>query len=69
MKNLFQHLTNYSINRNNDAFEFNENAEDDDVGHKRSFTGVLKQLKEEGVNINLLMNRISDMIIKTIVMA
>lgn len=34
MKNLFQHLTNYAINKNNDAFQFNDDAENDDVGHK-----------------------------------
>jgi len=68
MKNLFQHLTNYAINKNNDNFQFNDDEDNDDVGHKRSFTGVLKQLKSEGVDIDLLMNRVVDMIIKTIIM-
>lgn len=61
------HLTNYAINKNNEDFIFNEEASFDDVGHKRSLSAVLKQLEEEGNDPNLIMNRISDLIIKTIV--
>ena len=39
----------------------------DDIGHKRSLTAVLKLLEEEGHDVDLLMNRICDLIIKTIV--
>lgn len=38
------HLTNYAINKNSDKFEYNEDAEDDDVGHKRSLTSILEYL-------------------------
>jgi hypothetical protein len=67
MNNLFMHLTNYAINKNSDDFIFNEEESFDDVGHKRSLSAVLKQLEEEGNDPNLIMNRISDLIIKTIV--
>ena len=40
--NMFVHLTNYSINKFNDAFECAD--ESDDTGHKRSFTSVIKLL-------------------------
>ena len=30
------HLTNYAINKNNENFKFNESAEDDFTGSKRS---------------------------------
>ena len=36
------HLTNYAINKDNPNFEFNTDEEEMDVGHKRSFTSVLK---------------------------
>jgi tubulin polyglutamylase TTLL6/13 len=39
---LTMHLTNYAINKKNPKFVFNEHEEDDDVGHKRSFTSILK---------------------------
>lgn len=34
LDNLFMHLTNYAINKNSENFVFNEDAEDDDTGHK-----------------------------------
>ena len=67
MNNMFMHLTNYAINKNSDDFIFNEEESVDDVGHKRSLSAVLKQLEEEGNDPNLIMNRISDIIIKTII--
>jgi tubulin polyglutamylase TTLL6/13 len=67
MNNLFMHLTNYAINKNSDDFLFNEEESVDDVGHKRSLSAVLKQLEDEGNDPNQIMNRISDLIIKTII--
>lgn len=67
MKDLFMHLTNYAINKNSDDFIFNEEESCDDVGHKRSLSAVLKQLEDEGNDPNQIMNKISDLIIKTIV--
>ena len=40
LENLTMHLTNYAINKFADNFEFNEDAEKDDVGHKRSLEAV-----------------------------
>ncbi len=45
LDNLFMHLTNYAINKNSDAFVKGED-EDDDSGHKRSFTSILQYLEE-----------------------
>ena len=44
--NLFMHLTNYAINKNSENFEANEDSAEDDVGHKRSVTAVLKYIEE-----------------------
>jgi tubulin polyglutamylase TTLL6/13 len=40
LDNLTMHLTNYAINKFAENFEFNEDAEKDDVGHKRSLEAV-----------------------------
>ena len=36
IKQSFMHLTNYAINKNNENFQFNEKADDDFTGSKRS---------------------------------
>ena len=44
--NLMMHLTNYAINKESDDFVANENAAQDDVGHKRSLTAIFKIIDE-----------------------
>jgi tubulin polyglutamylase TTLL6/13 len=44
------HLTNYSINKSNPSFIFNESEENDDIGHKRSLTSVFSLLEEKGID-------------------
>lgn len=36
------HLTNYAINKRSKDFVFNNDTNKDDIGHKRSFSSVLK---------------------------
>jgi len=36
------HLTNYAINKGNPNFIFNNDADKDDVGHKKSLTATFK---------------------------
>ena len=42
IKNMFMHLTNYSINKESENYKFNKSAEQDNVGHKRSMSAVLE---------------------------
>jgi len=63
--NLCMHLTNYAINKDNPNFVFNENADDDDVGHKRSLKAVFRLLEEEGHDVKALWEEIKRIIIKT----
>ena len=42
LDNVCMHLTNYAINKDNANFIFNEDAEETDVGHKRSVVSVFK---------------------------
>ena len=43
--NKYMHLTNYSINKKNENFVYNENTEQDDVGFKWSLTAFCKHLE------------------------
>ena len=38
------HLTNYAINKNSDKFEFNNDKNQMDKGHKRSLTAILQTI-------------------------
>lgn len=72
--NLFMHLTNYAINKNNDNFVQNSAAEsDDDMNddgtHKRSFKSLIYTLKCLGKNTTKLKKEIDDLLIKTLIVA
>ena len=47
LTNLFMHLTNYAINKESENFVQNTDEKADDVGSKRSFSSVLRQIGEE----------------------
>lgn len=61
------HLTNYSINKKNENFVQNENAEQDDFGFKWSLSAFCKHLEQVGIDMNLLWSRIDDVLIKTLI--
>ena len=71
LKNLFMHLTNYAINKHSLDFEYNESAERDDVGHKRSLQAVLKRLKQTHTaeEVERMLHQINSLIVKTISIA
>lgn len=73
LDNLFMHLTNYAINKNSENFEANEDSGDDDTGHKRSVTSVLKHIEETENNPNVtvesLWRQIDDIAVKTLISA
>ena len=64
--NRYMHLTNYSINKKNDKFVQNEDAEQDDVGFKWSLTAFCNHLEQVGIDMNLMWSRIYDVILKTL---
>jgi len=65
LTDMFMHLTNFSVNKNNPEFIYNENEEGEGVGHKRSIKSVFKMLEMKGVNTNAIWSRIKRLIIKT----
>lgn len=79
MDNMFMHLTNYAINKNNEAFKENsgggkgkyEEYDDEDSaeesGHKRSLRAILKIILQSGGNPEKVMRSIKDIIVKTLI--
>jgi|TARA_B110000285_G_C14488894_1_gene322984 tubulin polyglutamylase TTLL6/13 len=71
--NLMMHLTNYAINKESDDFVANENAAQDDVGHKRSLTAIFKIIDEQRLTNNELLTSkqcwqlIKELTVKTII--
>ena len=59
-------MTNYSINKKNEKFVQNSNAEQGDEGHKWSLTALARHLEHMGVDMELLWSKIYDVIIKSL---
>jgi len=68
LKNIFIHLTNFSLNKESDNYK--PPAEDffsDDTGHKRLLTTAWKTLEEDGKNIEEIKEKIKDTLRKSII--
>ena len=68
-KNLsqkFSHLTNYSLNKKNEKFVENTDADEADVGSKRSMSSVFAEIGKLGYSIEDLKRKIDDIIRLTI---
>ena len=65
LNNLFMHLTNYAVNKDEEDFIVPKSVNDDHA-HKRSLKKVLDRLKLEGQDTDKLMDKIKDIIVKTI---
>jgi len=70
LDNHFMHLTNYAIQKKSDDFVQNE-AEDDDSGHKRSLTSIQEDLTEheQGFWCEDLMEKINNISVKAAISA
>ena len=64
--NLFMHLTNYAINKENENFKMAKGM-NDETSHKRTFKKVLERLKTEGLDTDKILGEIKDVIIKTLI--
>jgi len=67
MKNLYQHLTNYSINKKSETFTQNKSVLDRDHGNKWSMSALQSHLENMGINMQPIWERIYDSIIKSII--
>lgn len=65
LSNLFMHLTNYAINKYSDKFQQNHQTDgNEETGHKRSLSYVLKYIDELGYSSTEVLDRIKDVILK-----
>ncbi|XP_023246950.1 tubulin polyglutamylase TTLL5 [Copidosoma floridanum] len=64
--NPCMHLCNYSINKFHVDYVKSEDPDAEDVGHKWTLSALLRHLRSIGQDTELLMQRIEDVIIKSI---
>ncbi|MBN3302800.1 TTLL4 polyglutamylase, partial [Amia calva] len=66
LSNKFMHITNYSVNKNNSAYQPNS---DDKAcqGHKWALKALWQYLNAKGVDTTLIWEKIKDIVIKTII--
>lgn len=71
LTNLCMHLTNYAINKESSAFVQNADANDDEVGSKRSYQFVLRKIRSEFGQLTMerVHDEINDIIVKTMCLA
>lgn len=62
LTNTYAHLTNYSLNKKNTNFIANEDADECDVGSKRSMSSVFAEIEREGHDVGALQAKIDDII-------
>lgn len=63
----FMHLTNYAVNKKNDKFVFNADADKDDDGSKWSITALGEHLEQEGIDWRETWAGICDIAVKTVI--
>jgi len=60
------HLTNYSINKKNAAFQHNKHSINDGEGSKWSLTALRKLMRSLGIDDKAIWRSIEDIVVKTI---
>ena len=68
-KGKYMHLTNYSINKKNAAFQHSKNEINEGEGSKWSLTALRKMMRSQGLDDKVIWKTIEDIIIKTIISA
>ncbi|XP_038649599.1 tubulin polyglutamylase TTLL7 [Scyliorhinus canicula] len=66
LSQLFMHLTNYSVNKHNENFERDEQA---DRGSKRSIQWFTEFLRTNDYDVAKFWNDVSDLVVKTLIVA
>ena len=64
-KSKYMHLTNYSINKKNAAYQHNQDGSEGE-GSKWSLTALRKLMREQGIDDKAIWKSIEDIVIKTI---
>ncbi|MFT7817391.1 tubulin polyglutamylase TTLL5 [Arapaima gigas] len=69
IKNQFMHLTNYSVNKKSSDYVSCDDPDVEDYGNKWSMSAMLRYLKQEGKDTQLLMGQVEDLVIKAVLSA
>ncbi|CAI2361594.1 unnamed protein product [Moneuplotes crassus] len=64
---LFSHLTNFTLNKENEKFKTSKDFKTKDEGSKRLLSTVLKSLKKEGADVESIKNQIRDIATKIVI--
>ena len=68
IKNLFMHLTNFSLNKNSQRFKMpGDEFQNDDKSSKQLFSAWLKRFESEGKDVSELNEQIEDIVQKTVI--
>eukprot|EP00347_Sterkiella_histriomuscorum_P023762 403333471 len=68
LKNMFIHLTNYSLNKNSENYKApDEGFLEDDSGSKRLLSSLWKQLEEDGKDVAKIKEKIKDTVRKAVI--
>ncbi|ESO10633.1 hypothetical protein HELRODRAFT_134854, partial [Helobdella robusta] len=62
--NPYIHLTNYSLNKKSKYYIHTESSQD---GSKRSLSNVMKQIRFQGYDVDVIKRKIKDLVIKTLI--
>lgn len=66
MKNICQHLTNYSVNKHSKNFKFDPNPLSAESGHKRCLAAIWKHMDAHGFDSKIVFRNIKRAVVKTI---
>lgn len=67
VNNNFVHLTNYSINKNNQNFDFQVSAQNETTGSKWSLSALRKYFNENNIDYDKLFVQIKDIVVKSVI--
>ncbi|KJH41154.1 Tubulin-tyrosine ligase family protein [Dictyocaulus viviparus] len=67
-RNVFVHLTNYSINKNNSKFIRNESMTSEDFGHKWTLGALLRHLEKDGIDSKCKLEKINMLVTQVVLM-
>lgn len=69
IKNMYMHLTNYSLNKNSDKFRLagDDFADVNSTASKQLLSSIYKKLQSQGRDIRVLKRQIEDLALKTVI--
>ena len=67
LHNRFVHLTNYSVQKRSENFVKSNSNQDPEASNKWSFETLRTKLEEQGVDSEVLFERIGDIVVKTMI--